>query len=204
MIVLPRYVGKIAQAAASAQRGHGSRFSTHGVKVSLRPRGGWRLDATDGRLAVVIQGDAPDGPKLHSPDEQLLASIVPADDFARAFKEIPTSGWGGRIPAVAVELLEDSVELRPQGASSPIVSLPLEGRFPDIDGVIPKGFSPFKVTLGCDLLITLLQIVKAFGKDHDAAPSVEVYLFGPNKPVGFRASHPEGEMLDAILMPLTR
>jgi DNA polymerase III sliding clamp (beta) subunit (PCNA family) len=204
MIHLPRNVASVVDACANDS----ARYTMQAVRLRLLPNNWWRMEATNGRLAVVLQGesqpsaaDQRDMPEMRAPEAVLLEALIPPDAIDQAFKILPKDASNGkRHVGVA---LGDPTTLLVSGSSVSATKL-MEGRYPDIDSVIPrKGVPLATITLDPDLLINVLRIVSAVCKDGQLGKRVQMHYFGPDKPIGFTADGAEGVMLDAILMPLT-
>jgi hypothetical protein len=78
-----------------------------------------------------------------------------------------------------------------------LTATPAEGRYPDVDGVLPRHGPLLSVRLDPHLLGALLKVAAAVNPG-----SVDLLYFGPGKPVGLMTRSDDGHAFDGLLMPL--
>src|SRR5262249_53352745 len=74
-----------------------------------------------------------------------------------------------------------------------------DGRYPDVDAVLPRHGPLVAVRLDPALLESLLKLAAVIKPDG----GVDLLFFGPGKPLGLIARNDAGQTLDCLLMPLT-
>ena len=121
--------------------------------------------------------------------------LVPADRWRAAFRQLPKGASLGLSAGAGVVTLA----LPESTACCPV----LEGRWPDVDAVLPKAGPLVRVRLNPRLLARLLELAAACG-DGDApeAPAVDLLWYGRGRPLGLMCKNREGQTFDALLMPL--
>lgn len=191
------------------------RYSMAGVAVIAQAGDApaW-LVATNGKVAGIARDLSPDDPDafiahnlktgtLPEPrvsGVRLQPIVVPADTFGQAVKAVPKK-------ADRFALVTDGERLgvlQPGGALA--TDNVLEGRFPDVESVLPKGPPLVTVHLNPAYLIALLQAAMEVTGDSAQAknggPRVALRYYGKDKPVGVTAHSPD-VTFDGMIMPLT-
>jgi len=200
-VFLPPVVAALSKVAAKDE----GRYSMAGVRVLDPGDGTYRLEATDGKRAVILRGynlDADRVPEMPACEESVRASdgIVPSRDWVDGFKMVPASRHNGPAIPLALVLRQDDVCMATLGAQRQCRLL--EGRFPNFANVLPE--KPAKVSFAVNpvLMIELLQVVKAIVGDE---PKVMIHFWHPDQPVGLTCSTPDhgGVFFDGLIMPLS-
>jgi hypothetical protein len=139
--------------------------------------------AGEGALIAGRLAEAPDGPG---------EGLVPAAVWRKAFQGVAK---GGRL---GLALAENQATL---ATLDTLTTTPLvEGRFPEVDQVLPKTPPLFRVVVNPDYLRDLLALVLAIDPE---GRRVELLFYRPGHPIGLMAKNDQGQTLDALLMPLT-
>ena len=178
-----------------------ARFAgTTGVKVSVA-NGIYRLDATDGRCAGIIQGPN-EAPKFDRGDVlenmERTEAIVSAEDWKNVFKT------GKKTDEVYVVTEGDGRGLVLARGLAFTKTLALDGKFPPVDQVIPRRSPSFSVAVDPAYLIDLLQVAVKLTDDEQKRVTLTFY---PNAKhdggiVGIVAKNSAGQTLDGLLVPL--
>ena len=189
-VYLPR---NLAGMVALASRSQG-RYLTGSIRVRDPGNGLYRAEATDGRILAIVQGPIPeaDYPALQGGGEGTAEMLVPRDAWVQAFK------LGDKRRPVGISADADHITLA-VGDQSVQVPSPEEGRFPDVDGVIPQHGPLVAVRVKPELLIELLKLAGAISPEQ----GVSLLYFGKGKPLGLSTGNDQGQTFDALLMPLT-
>jgi hypothetical protein len=204
VIFLPKNLGTLATLAAGDE---GVRYALSGVHV-LDEGDYYRCEVSDGRVLAIVCG--PDARATDAAqritDEQLQAVeeapggtfdvIVPAGRWKEAFRQLP------RDAALGLTAGEGVITL----ASPHCVArcTPTEGRWPDVDSVLPPGGPLVRLRVNPKMLARLLEVAAAFSApDPFEPPAVDLLWYGRDKPLGVVGKNREGQIFDALLMPLT-
>ena len=203
MIFLPKNLGTLATLAGD----EGVRYALSGVHV-LDEGDYYRCDVSDGRvLAIVCGPDARATPAAQRiTDEQLQAveeapggvfdMIIPASRWKEAFRQLPKEAALGLTAGEGVITLAS-----PQCVSR---CTPVEGRWPNVDTVLPTGGPLVRLRVNPKMLARLLEVAAAFAElDPPEPPAVDLLWYGRDKPLGVVGKNREGQIFDALLMPLT-
>src|SRR5262249_47574803 len=141
------------------------------------PGGGlYRAEATDSRLLAVVQGPVPHAsyPALgEAADGGGAEALVAKDDWRRAF------GLGDRRRPVGLAADAGGGLTLPVGARA-LTARSCDGRYPDVDAVLPRHGPLVAVRLNPTLLGGLLKLAAVINPDG----GVDLLFFGPGKPLG--------------------
>ena len=156
---------------------------------------------TDGHMAIrVSTAISKDAAKGFEPFAISLA------DGRTVVKKIPK---GSSVPLKAAGVVirsgpeEDTAEVLVGG--SKFVLPKLEGRYPDVDNVIPDpGASKFEITFGVELLVDVFKAIKKFqGKGrYLRARAVTLSFTDKRSAVRIDSVNKEGQELVAVVMPM--
>src|SRR5262249_13215104 len=136
------------------------------------------------------------------PAESLLPSaIVPAREFAQALKAVPRPGRNGEVRQAGILLASPEVILT--GGESVFRAVPVEGRFPDANAILPKRPAPVSFKVNPDLLCLLLKAAAEVSRSTGEQPVVEVLVWSAQQPVGVISHGDGGLTFDGLIMPLT-
>jgi hypothetical protein len=179
--------------------GSDTRYAIYCVRVRELADAHFRLEATDGRVLGILRGpsaptaaDRKAAASLPEPDALALEALLPRRGFLEAIR-----GLKGEA-RLAVRLAKPEV-LMASGDSLTRLDC-LDGRFPDVDGVLPKSPAPVSFRVDAGLLVRLLKAAGAVAGDSSA---VEVLYFGRDKPIGVIARGAGGVTFDGLIMPLS-
>jgi DNA polymerase III sliding clamp (beta) subunit (PCNA family) len=190
LLYLPR---NLACLAALPTR-DASRFALQAVRVRDPGGGLYRAEATDGRLLAILRGPTPDAdyPALdgHGPG-QSAEVLVSRTDWQRAFQ------LGDKSRPVGLAASEGELVLAV--GDQALTATPAEGRYPDVDQVLPRHGALLAMRLDPLLLGALLRVAAAVNRGG----GVDLLYYGPGKAVGLMARSDDGHAFDGLLMPLT-
>lgn len=202
MIFLPKNLGTLAMLAGDESQ----RYALSGVHV-LDEGDYYRCEVTDGRLLAIVCG--PDARasavSRHITDEQQEALeeapggvfdvIVPAGRWKEAFRQLPKDAALGLAAGEAVITLA-----LPQAIAR---CTPIEGRWPNVDMVLPAAGPLVRIRVNPKTLARLLEVAVAFSEPGLAEPpAVDILFYGRDKPLGIAGKNHQGQTFDALMMPL--
>jgi DNA polymerase III sliding clamp (beta) subunit (PCNA family) len=197
MLLLPKNVSRLSDLVS---RGAG-RENLSGIRVQ-EFADSYRLEATDGKRLLVIRGpqvadttpqDRLTCDSLADAPTAAFDALVPADDWSKAFKAVKK----GENVGVALS----AVEITLAAGTQTLKTHPLEGRFPDVNGVLPKKPALWSVSFNPVLMAELLTVIaQVAGED---VCRVSLHFYGAKHPIGLFCSNPTGQFADALLVPLT-
>jgi hypothetical protein len=190
-VSLPR---NLAGLAALANR-ESTRSATATVHVLDQQDGLYRVEVTDGRRLVIVQGPVPEAPphvELQDDQPDVLAALVAGQDWKAAFalkggQERPVLLAGG-------ERLTFATGLQTYQTAA------VEGRFPEVNRVLPGGAPLFAVLVDALLLAELLKVAAAFLPEGERG--VQLLYYGKDKPLGICTRNEQGQVFDALIVPL--
>jgi hypothetical protein len=196
-------VGALSNLAAAAEH---TRFgATIGIKVKTFDDK-LRLEATDGRLLGVVQCYAEDDAKkcedvVESMDldpDGAEEVIINAKDWKNGFKQVPKDTLRGADSVVMCTKDRRATFANMVGR---IEGWQVEGRFPNVDQVIPQQIPLFKVRVDPKLMIRMMQTCLDFTSDE--ARGVVIAFYGERQPLGFLVQNADlNQVFDGLLVPL--
>jgi DNA polymerase III sliding clamp (beta) subunit (PCNA family) len=163
-----------------AEKSGSARFALSNIHLST-PNGHFRAQATNGKVAGIIRG--PKG----TTDSSDATALVGTKDLQNAFK-------------AAKGPLEVTLQGQALIATGKGVTLTLEtqdGRFPDVDGVVPKNAPLYTVHLDPRLLIDLLKAAMSVNSER-----VAFNVYTNNRPCTLTSTSDEGLAFDGLIVPL--
>lgn len=202
MIFLPKNLGTLATLAGDESL----RYALAGIHL-LDEGDYYRCEVTDGRLLAIVCG--PDARTAaaarHITDEQLQAIedapggvfdvVVPAGRWKEVFRQLPKDAALGLATGEGVITLA-----LPQAVAR---CSPLEGRWPNVDLVLPPTGPLVRIRINPKMLARLLEVAAAFAEPSPSeAPAVDLLWYGRDKPLGIAGKNHHGQTFDALLMPL--
>src|SRR5215472_7512838 len=202
MIFLPKNLGSLAMLAGDESM----RYALAGVHV-LDEGDFYRCEVTDGRLLAIVCG--PDarasGAGRHITDEQQQAVeeapsgdfdiIVPAGRWKEAFRQLPKDAALGLAAGEGVITLA-----LPQAIAR---CSPIEGRWPNVDMVLPSTGPLVRIRVNPKMLARLLEVAAAFSEPClSEPPAVDILFYGRDRPLGIVGKNHQGQTIDALIMPL--
>ena len=205
MLLLPRNLAGLAKLCAAES----ARFSMTGVHV-LEYQDRYRLEATDGKRLIIVQGEKQDEQTLNYADSltaQTLAEasdgcfdyVVPADAWTRAFR-LPTKQ---RKQESSVGLVASDQRITLAVEDGQFTAQPVEGHYPNCQQVIPRKPATFSIRVNARLLADVLLAMATLASESDY-PSVDLLFWDRSHPLGVQLPSPTGGYAcDALLMPLT-
>jgi len=214
-LLLPPNLGGLADFASTTYPGRYALANVHLVFDADT----YCVEATDRKEAVVVTGQRDAEAEGLAAGGRADASaeggdaLIAADDWKRAFQALPKRPRG--TAGVAVALGPQGATLTAlDGAASTVVQAPAEqGRYPDIDVVVPQGPPTARVVVNPDYLVELLRLAARIGGGEpvvidfyaDVDPTGDPKRRGQlrfTEPLVLRASNLSQELL-ALLMPMT-
>lgn len=199
MIYLPKAVSALAQLAARQS----ARYSMQGIRMRDLA-GGFRLDVTDGRAVAIVHGgcepseqDLEAADRISQTETLALEAVVPLETLVDCLKGLGKTQRG--VQRLAIQLQKDQAAMS-YGDHVAYTQL-VEGRFPDVDGILPKGPAPVRVYLNPDLLIKVLKAASEISKGGPKNAVIELLYWKPGAPIGIATVGPDGLVFDALVMP---
>jgi DNA polymerase III sliding clamp (beta) subunit (PCNA family) len=198
MLLLPRNVAKISEVCNGEHHHH---YSFSGVHVQ-EFKDSWRLEATDGKKLIVLQGPKVEPRRLHdklaaeSLEELqggLFDFVMPADDWSRAFKLLNKD-------ADFVVLTGEERVIHVAADRHRFDSYALDKGFPRIGEIIPR--KPAVFVLDVKALDLMAVLKAALAANDPLNDRVRLCFYDRSAPFGVQAFPPEGQTFDALIMPL--
>lgn len=132
-----------------------------------------RLVATDGKRLLSW------GPMVGAPAGEVLVPFPVAKELGKAGNVRAVLDVAGSVAEGAPVKAE--VEGK-KGARSALYGDKVEGKFPEVDAVIPQGEPAFRVAFDADVLSDVCKAVARFSGGRVACNSVLLEVHGPNRP----------------------
>jgi hypothetical protein len=198
LLFIPRSLCALKRVAAKAEH---SRFgATTGIRIAVSS-GLFRAEATDGRRVLVVQGlvpalDPPWPGFKDTPDDAFQTIILPKE-LERACK-LGEDWVQQKFGSVGLATVGNQVYL---GLGNDIINTrTVEGRFPNVNAVIPKKRPLFSFRIDPKILAETLLAVSELLPEFSKA--VQVFYYGDDQPLGFCAQNADnGMMIDALVVP---
>lgn len=172
------------------------RFATAAVHVIDQQNGLYRVEVTDGRRLAIVQGPAQEpSPLVQVEDESsdVQTALIGVADWREGFK-LGDPKSSGPLTLVGGERLVFTTGVRTLQAGV------VEGRYPEVDRVIPTGIPLFAVRVDALLLAELLRVAAQFLPEGELG--VQLLYYGHGKPLGVCTRNEHGQTFDALLVPL--
>jgi hypothetical protein len=200
-LYLPGALGPIARLAASGD----GRYSMAGVRVVDPGDGTFRCEVTDGRALLICRGLCPQDDETPGNFPAVIPSGLWRDIFdekVRLKLYRPGSGQDGLAP-VRIQVPPGTRTCSLQaGDTVARKGEVIEGRFPDVAQVLPKGKPHFVIRVNPHYLATILDVLNKLLADE---PAVSLAFWKPTEPMAIVAKNrTNGICYDCLLMPLTR
>jgi hypothetical protein len=201
LLFIPRSLCALKRVAAKSE--HARFGATQGIRIALAS-GLYRAEATDGRRALVVQGlvpleDPPWPGFKDTPDDAFEAIILPKD-LERACK-VGEDFLQSRFGLFGIATVGKEVCL---GLGTELVTArTVEGRFPNLNQVVPKKRPLFTFRVDPKILAETLLALADLLPDEDRA--VQFFYYGDGLPLGFCARNAQtGMMIDALVVPVPK
>jgi hypothetical protein len=199
LLFIPRSLCALKRVAAKVE--HARYSATQGIRIALAS-GVYRAEATDGRRAMIVQGlipgEDPPWPGFKDlPDDACEAIILPRD-LERACK-VGEDFLKSRFGLFGIATMGSDVCL---GLGSELVTArTVEGKFPNINQVIPKKRPLFTFSFDPKTLAETLLAMAELLPEGDR--QVQLFYYGDGQPIGFCARNIDnGIMIDALVVPI--
>jgi len=194
LLFIPRSLCALKRVAAKVEH---SRFgATTGIRILLIP-GLFRAEACDGHRAMVVQGliplQNPPWPGFKELPDDACEAIVLPKDLEKASKL--GDGWS-HYGLIGVATVGSELYL---GLGSDLINTrTVEGRFPELERVIPKKRPLFTFRFDpktlAETLLAMCELLPDYGRE------VQCFYYGEGQPLGFCAKNSEtGMMIDALI-----
>ncbi len=202
-VLLPANLAGLARLCAKEN----ARYSLTGVRLTLTPDG-YRADATNGRYLGTVTGPYPEAadqypeiPALESAPAGAGQGVIPVQAWEAAFKLPPRRTPKPILAHVAAALGRDLVTFAATDLERARCeqSRLLDGKFPDVDAVLPKKAVKARVRLSAKYLTELVKAAAAFCTD--GTDGVEIELRGEQEAVIVRTANGD-QKFTGVLMPL--
>jgi hypothetical protein len=179
-------------AALARLTGDATRYAVNCLRVIDPGDTSYRVEATDGRRLAVVRGNCPreSCPALEEAPHSPGAVLVGPEEWGQAFKLAGKNRPVGLAAAPGV--LTFAVGTRSFTAA------PAEGRYPNVDQVLPKRPALVTFTVNPRLATSLFQLATALGLEQ-----VNVLYYGHGLPVGLTGHNDEGQFVDCLLVPMS-
>ena len=206
MILIPRNLSKMATLTAKES----TKFALTGVNLTVRGDGTYKVAASDSKIGGIIEGKA-----RHNPDDFPVATDHLPKGKGQAM--ISAKDWkvgigkplSGRLAEAKPVIGETAVVIGDTVATFVGTDLErtethqartLEGRFPPIDEVVPKGKPAMAVKIDPEMLVKLLKVAQDIRPDGQAFVTLEI--FRPDRPLVVRVEN-EHQNFTGLIMPLS-
>ncbi len=191
--------GNVAAITLCAARDEGVRYgATVGVQLTITEADGkttYKAVCTDGRRAAIITGPTLGGtPNVGEAriDAPATTAVLPADQFRGIFGKLgPAEKYDGCDDRKALVILgkkRSVLASRKDGTIQKRETNNIEGRFPPIDSVLPKGKPKAIACVDPTLLISLLKIAAGLADEHPKC-FLEIHK-------GKKVATPKGDEID--------
>lgn len=195
---MPLYLHRNLAALVRVTAKEDYRYTATCVHVLNPGDGTYRVEATDGKRLAIVRGNSVDGHSHHelaSVPDGAEEALVGRDDWQRGFK-MAAGKYRGPEPALFLALHQQRLTFASQGQV--VTAIPQEGRYPNVDGVLPTKPPLLQFRVDPALLASLLDTVGSLGME-----TVDVLYYGKDKPLGLVARNDAGQWFDGLIMPLT-
>jgi hypothetical protein len=200
LLFIPRSLCALKRVASKAEH---SRFgATQGIRIALAS-GVYRVEACDGRRAIVVHGltplvDPPWPGFKELPDDACEAIILPKD-LERACK-VGEEVFQRSFDLVGLATIGNGMCL---GIGADVVTArTVEGRFPKLEQAVPKKRPLFSFRIDPKLVAETLLAIADLLPEGDRG--VQCFYYGEGLPLGFCARNGDnGILIDALVVPLT-
>lgn len=209
MNLLPKNLGSLATLCQDGSY----RYGFSGVHLQTT-QDGYQVEATDGKSFVRVVGTCelseqyPCNSSLASAPNGQHESIVPASEWKKAFKAIPTGRTVtnkpilGNLAAVQGPQTTTLHSVDGNGGITHTEAINIDSRWPNTDDVLPKDAAALSIKIDAKRLAELLQIAAQFSGD-DAYHSVTLHVFTESKPLKITARKDSQEFI-GLIMPLAK
>jgi hypothetical protein len=199
LLFIPRSLCALKRVAAKSEH---SRFgATQGIRIALAS-GVYRVEACDGRRAIVVHGltplvDPPWPGFKELPDDACEAIILPKD-LERACK-VGEEVFQRSFDMVGLATMGNGMCL---GIGADVVTArTVEGRFPKLEQAVPKKRPLFSFRIDPKLVAETLLAIADLLPEGDRG--VQCFYYGEGLPLGFCARNGDnGMLIDALVVPL--
>jgi len=199
LLFIPRSLCALKRIAAKAE--HSRYGATQGIRFS-QVSGIYRAEATDGLRAILVQGltplEDPPWPGFKELPDDACETIILPKDLERACK-VGDESLQSRFGMVGIATNGEGVSL---GLGADVVTTRVvDGRFPNVEKVIPKKRPVCSFRVDPQLLADTLLAIAELLPEHSR--EVQCFYYGDGQPLGFCAKNIEtGMMIDALVVPL--
>lgn len=173
-----------------------SRYVLNGVHFNAEKK---RLEATNGAILITIPVvESEEFPPVKGASEALPTSnIIPTAPFKRALANIPKRS---SLPILENALLDSNAKITltttDLDTEQSVTAKPVEGKFPDVDKVVPDTTGWQAIQLSGEYL----SIIADYAKKHSAG--ITFRIKDELSPVTFSIRTQSGLTAEGVLMPM--
>jgi DNA polymerase III sliding clamp (beta) subunit (PCNA family) len=201
VLFFPKHTVQIADLCGDNQ----TRYSLQGIHVLEYEGGHYRVEASDGHYAGIVKGQSVDPAashltavtnKLHEASNGCYDYIVPRDSWNAGFKlcKNPATKQNEPLGIVASE-----EELTMAVSDCTAKAAPIDGRFPNVDAVLPKEPPTASIAISPKLLMGLLRTAMAFADPNNQVVVMHVWDGREPQMLGFSTRN-ETQTFDGLLV----
>ena len=191
------FIPKAASGMCALASKDAARYALNHLRVREVAGERFHLEATDGKRLAILRG-----PCLPTPQEVLAAGAHASPETILTEGLLLASVLKG-----AFKMEGDNLGIllgRPNTLlfviNKSLITEPGEGRFPDVDAVLPKTPALFSIAVDPILLASILTAASKV--QHPDACKVQLLFWNATSPMGIICQGPDGITFDAMLMPL--
>ncbi|MCI0456916.1 MAG: hypothetical protein L0Z62_08055 [Gemmataceae bacterium] len=180
--------------------------ATTAIRVLEEPSGLYRCEATDGKALVIVRGpfdpdDAIVGPLGDEAHVECGAALIHAKDWKEAFNFLVVKHKGRPPMGITLATMRGGARFVSLAGLRPAPEV--EGRFPDVNRVLPKHPPQVSVGVDPDLVIRVLRAAAALRADGELAVVLHFWPDPHGGKLGVTLRNGStGQALDAVFVPL--
>lgn len=202
--------------------GSENRFALNSIRIHEPANGQYRIEASDARILGIVRGPNAGDAFLHELEKDDPCGYMPiAAESALGLTDdklplIPVAAWKKAFSTLRKDR-KDYAKHMPLGlvisGNEYHIGTPwnkhtgevIDGRWPNVDGVLPKKLPAFSIKLNPARLVKLVQIASQFSKEGPADDRYITLHIYPDKntPVGITANDGAETFFDGLIMPLS-
>lgn len=180
-----------------------TKYILNGVMIEETEKG-VKTTATDEHILAIVEGPTDDAkkypavPVLESFKNSNTKAVIPIEAVNKAVKSISKRNRLPLLDNVAVKLNDNEGLLCTTDLdnATPIVTRLIEGTYPAVDNVIPKGGTKFQISFSPEIVGKIAKIGKDFG-----AKSLTLEFTEPLSPVKVTGKNGD-DVLTVVAMPM--
>lgn len=201
--------GNVAAVAGAIAQEEPVRFgATRGVQLTINEHGEYRACATDGRIMAIIKGQGAVKDEIGTAGFDIgteeNTAVVGGEVFLKALGQHQNAKhklYNERSAFFTLGNKRSLVSFSDDKKKEIVISENVEGKYPNVDAVMPNTAPIATVRVNPKMLITLLQIAAVF--DPDCAHGLVIEIRPPQSVLVLRSKNGQNQQLTALLVPLT-